>query len=661
MRLPRLPLVAGYTAAVVAAVACGDSTGPGGSVTIALRADLTAPARIDTSASSLPSISCTIHLVATPSGRGSATWVTGTAEYFAGRDRTSPVHTETLSADDIASLFDTPTISAGTPAEATFDVAASIPFSIRLSLHYRAGESSDRIATTTVGCGPVPSGAGPTISSLVVTPSSGVIEIGDSLKIVYTAATPAGLWHTTVRVPLPCDDFVGEFNEGGATSKTRTVYVRLPTICPLGARITSVEVSTIDAGLAVTKRNTTIDLQIADLTPPKILLQSLTGDVFVGDTIRYNWWVSDNGNLRKLLWEVLGTSARDSMLAPFVTLQVAIPVRAEWAPSFQLRLYAEDAAGHGAEIVSPPGGMRVHQTVDRSIQRIPLPDSYWDFVIDEKRGLVYLVSAYHPLITVASLWAMQAVGTVTLPQIGTSFDLSPSGDSLLVTLTNGRNLAIVDLTRSERPVTQRELSILNANAIETATHVRTTANGHAIVNTSSVSAQPGVAPMVDVDLTTWEAKRLLLGTTLSPLTMLERSGNGRVLLVATPLENGRTFREYDVTTGILGPARFFGMPIGRASLDASGQRLAVGYEVFDATFTRISQSPRLTGDFTILTPDGETLWQGGPVNPFVRTRVADGTVIDRSPGINPGPPRFTRDGAKLLMLGINSLTVIDAR
>jgi hypothetical protein len=645
--------------------ACRDGTAPDAGVQIALHADVGNPT-IDTSTNVAASIACSVRLTATPSGSGSASWLGGTIEFFAGRDRSHPLASDELAAADVSQLFDGAPINGGTTVVGSFDISAGIPFSAHLTLRYRSSKNAaDRAASVDIACGAVPSGAGPTISSLTVTPVSGNLDIGDSLKVSYSATSPGGLWHATLLVPLPCGDFSEQFNDGGRTVVDRTVYVRLPSLCPLGQHITSAQLTVSDAGLLTAARAAAFDLTISDTRPPKISLDSLSGDFFVGDTIHYDWWVTDNGFIRTIGWEIPGTSTGESMDASRTTgsLRVSVPLKPEWAPSFQLRLFAEDAAGNRSEMTSPPGGMRLHPTVQRTINSLALADQYGDFVLDERRGIAYLLGAYSPKIAVISLSPLGIIGSVTLPQIGTSFDLTSSGDTLLVTLNQSRSLAIVDLTKPERPVSQREISILNAAVGEQAVIVRTTATGHAIVNTW-VGEYQAAAPFVDLDPATWDAKRLDFGgRTDAPIVLAERSGDRRVFVLRNTLVGApMTFTRYDATTGIVGASHtVLSPPIGALSLDYTGQHVAIGYDVYDASFNRISHSPRLTGDFTIISSDGSTLWQSGLASPFVRTRVADGAVLDRSSGTDLGRTRFNSDGSMLITLYPTMLTFVDAR
>lgn len=102
----------------------------------------------------------------------------------------------------------------------------------------------------------------------------------------------------------------------------------------------------------------------------------------------------------------------------------------------------------------------------------------------------------------------------------------------------------------------------------------------------------------------------------------------------------------------------------RPSVDASGERIAMGREVFDRDLRPVSQAFRLpnAGDgISAISPSGEYLYMPSSKDGILRYRTSDGAIVDRMLGPGLGTPRLTPDGHWFVIAAGGGLSVYDVR
>lgn len=664
----RLALSAALAAPAFLLAACGDDgTGPGPAlpgpplaVTVRVSNPNFAPA-IEADAEGLPLITCPVELEATARGQGTAVWGTATFRWYFGTDRRAPVDSQVVSALEIQSSWGEPGISAREPQQSEWTFSANFPFAVTISYVYQPeGVGESRRAEVTFECGPaVPADAPPpTVTALTL--GDAQLEAGDTLLVSYTTASGSGLWATVVELEAPCEA-VSVFVERMAPSVSRTVPVVIPGGCPPGEAL-HVTVYALDAGGREGTR-TALSKPLVDLTAPQLHLIGPPWDsggepapessvFFVGDSVALTASAFDAGGLRAIVWELLPSGVRDSQVVAGAFSSDPLIVRfpaAATGPA-QIRVYARDAAGLTSEpVTSPLGAITVLPTVERPTRSATVSGEIRDFVIDERRGLLYLMQSNERRIAVLSLATMQVLSTLPTSAVPLDMELTLGGDSLLVTPHTPRALGIVDLRQSTLALTALPLTGLDTLPELGPVRVRVASTGKAFV--AVAPSIFGETRLLEVDLRTG-AQRFRTDAGISGATgagLLGRSLDHSVLLVVGP---PGCLQRYDAGTDRFGPCRDVRPYDVIPAVDGRGQRFALGSYVYDAALLPLlpALAPPNGTSVSALSADGEHLFEVNFLKGITRRRVDDGVLLDRTlnPRISPSLMRVSADGTWLV-------------
>jgi hypothetical protein len=261
-----------------------------------------------------------------------------------------------------------------------------------------------------------------------------------------------------------------------------------------------------------------------------------------------------------------------------------------------------------------------------------------------------------------SLATMKVVSTVALPLAPTGMDVTASGDSLLLAFPELGALGVIDLRRTDRRLELLAFEPVPgfpSTRLPVATEVRALANGKAFV---AVSVDPGTRRLLDIDLATgtqrYRTEAGANGNIGGPFVegpLLTRSGDGSTLVV----RSAACVQRYGVAADQIATCVAI-TPLGIvASADASGQRFAVGPDIYDASWQhvqRVERVPTGTVASATLTPDGRELFfiYRGAV---VRANAADGRIVDRQMlPVRPDRLRLSADGRQLIATGMLAAT-----
>jgi len=393
------------------------------------------------------------------------------------------------------------------------------------------------------------------------------------------------------------------------------------------------------------------------------------GEYFVGDSLNLMFIASDNVALRTLVWEVTPAGFRDSLFVSgrSVAPQLTVPIRPGWSGPIQLRAYARDAAGLVSDtFVSPLDSLRVYPTLTRPTTAAAVEGEIAQVAIDQRRGVIYLAQGYQRRLAVLSAASMTVSATLALPAASADLDLTASGDSLVVALPSLRALGVIDLRQSPLAVALLPLTVLDTTIDQWPSSVRVAANGKALVLLEGSS--PSAFTLIEVDLAT-QVQRLRTdagdGGNVG-VAALERSfDHSTVVLRGNPT----LFQRYDASSDAFGPLHSVAS-IGTISVDGTGQHVALGADVYDATlgFLRRMHSPFVGWVPTAVSADGQYLYQGVAPHGIVRSRVSDGVMLDRSlgPVFTGGLVRMSPDGTMLVIVdsnccGTSHIAVMDMR
>jgi len=635
------------------AVACGGSEPsgpevPAGGLNVSIHVTSVVGPRLEIDNDGLATATCDLHLRAVASGDGIATWGNATIYWFIGKDRSTPVDSAPIPASIVQSAWGGANIAADTARNALWRITAGIPFGAAIDYQYRpAGQSQARTASVSFTCGPTPplTATPPVVTSLTVRTSDPAVEPGDTVIVDFSATSQVGLWYSLSRLSGPCSVEVLSA-EALANSVSRSIRLPLPSDCALGVPAT-VSVHLLDIGLEERERTQPTGWSLTDVTPPTISViffpplgsatTEIAGDYYGDQDIAVDFHAGDNHALDALVWEVSPVGVRDSVLVSGDGASIRVPLRArsEWAGTLvELQFFARDAAGLTSEVVrSAPGAIRIYPTVERTVTSTTIEREVTSLVIDERRGLVYVLQAIPQRITALSVATLAVSGTIPLPSEPADFDLTASGDSLLVTLPAAGALAVVDLLPATPQTTIVQLTTLDPTVDQQPRFVRVLADGRAFVTLFGTA--PEALTLLEVALSTGgERLRIDAGEGgYVGSAALARSFDRR----AAALNGGPDLlQSYDVVADAFGPRRtpmqyLLGL---RPSLDGVGRFAALHLDLYDGSLAYVRSAESYFGGNSVvpsaLAPEGEDLY--AVLGEWVmRWRVSSGERVDRSP------------------------------
>lgn len=650
--------------------ACGDDpTSPLGESTVTVVVDRVSPPATSVDPDGFPTIACVVDISASSVGNVAPAWQDAVFYWYAGRDRSTPVDSSIVEAHTITESWDTP-LSARSTAHSQWTFTAYAPFAVEMSFRYRADASPVKSARARFECGPsVPANPQPpTIVELAVPADSASLEPSQEIAISYRAQSPLGVWRTGVFVSGACS-LEQLFNEGLQTNVVRTVRLVLPDDCLLGSPIT-ITVAVLDAALQESYRSLTTTHVLRDATPPHVLpwllprwggsnMLEFSGDYFVGDTILVMPTAWDNGVLRTVGWEVVPTGQRDSVMGgPGDWGLLRIPVTADWlgVGPVTLRFWSRDASGNTSETVTPGGsGFVIRPTADVPVRVATVAGEIRDFVIDSKRGKLYLAQANQARIAVFSLATMQVESTLDVGSPPVSLDLTASGDSLIFTRPASGALGVVNLAVSPLVVTNLAVPAIDIAGGQRQAQVRVASNGKALVGVEGLTL--AAWRLLEVDLATGASRwREDAGNAGVVGHVMMEDALDHSAIVINGLGAGSCIQRYDAASDAMSPCRVPNL-LGPPSPDLSASLTLVGLDLFDRDLQPVRHIPSLLPGgipYSALSADGTTVYAALGGIGLLRSSASDGSVIDRIRTPIPwGAMRFSRDGHTLVLVESN--------
>lgn len=664
-RASRFVAVIAVAVLAFAGTACGDGTGPGPSIYVTVSVVRTTPPLLGETEDGVATIACDVYFRAVATGDGSATWLDAKVHWYTGTDRSTPIDSITLGAADVGSAWDAAAIGAGQTKNSRWTFTGGAPFSAVVEYRYKPANSDVQSAPAEFTCGSTVAAGTPepVITELALQSIPDRPEPLDTLTITYTATSAATLWQTAVLLSGPCEA-QRVFSEKLQPTVTRSVSVVIPSECELGVPL-KVAVAAVDAGLQVGSRLLPADISLVDETPPSIgalflspdglQATDLSGIFFGGDSIQVNFFAMDNHQLRALRWEVLPTGTGiDGSLG--VSSQGASPtvyvhLKPESSGPIQLRLYARDAVGLVSNTITTSAGATVvYPSVELPTDSAPVEGPTWDAIPDTRRGLVYLLQQAQRRILVLSLTSMSVTGTIPLSSMPNGFDITAGGDSLIVALPDERALGVVDLRESAWHSALVPVTALDPVEDQRPSDVLALSNGKVFIAATNPLGYSNV--LIEADFATGVQR---VRTDAGVNGNINGNVMGRSLDHSVVVLNCGPdfFQRYDVATDHFGERKSASSYVPPV-LDATGTRVAVGLDVYDGSLQflrRISSPLPQSGAVisTVLSAEGDVLYQLFARPGVVRSRVSDGAILDRvSNGIRVDQIRVSDDGTMLV-------------
>jgi hypothetical protein len=634
---------------------CGDSTGPEGGLEVRISATVIETSVDPSRQRGMPELGCAVQLVAEATGNQGArgVWRDGILLYYAGPDRTQPIDSLELSLSDVRNSWHATSIGVGDRQEAHWSFRASLPFRVAGRFRYRVNPGEIKSADFEFSCGPdVPPGGGeaPSITNLTVSPQSGEFEPGDTLTIDYSAASPLGLWSTMAIVSGAFDDTL-YYPEEFPTVTSRTVQVVVPPGSSLGQQA-EVRIVAMDIVAQVGVSAPSYSAPLVDNTPPiaDVWISCPTEGCQYAVTDSFPIGVSarDNHLLGWLIYEVGNpVIARDSVpLLKHTTnsgCSIAVPPEAIGTPT--ITAYVRDVAGNMAE-GSWSFSVGIYPVVDLPTHVVEVDSGYVDVHIDPKRQVLYIARLNLPEIGVLSLPTLAWAPPIELPAEPSGFDLSLSGDSLIVVLPEAEAVAVVDLNQPGAPPSLVPLTAVLFDEGFWPISLRVTANGKWFLVANTHILQKGQLVEIDPAAGVQETRlgpELASSFTFEPLY---RSGDRSRMLIIPGCA-----RVYDAATDVIGPCKtFYDNPQWISGVDWAGTLWTNWAHIFDGAFdiVRRVDRPRDTGT-TAPSPDGQYIYTS-TLGGFDVVRLADWYVERRiaAPPLSNGLILFPEDGSFLV-------------
>ena len=658
---------------VLLAGGCRDASAPETHAEVTLGVVNVEGPKIEHAGSRRVTVSCNVLLRATARGSGAATWDGGTLVFYAGRDRSEPLETLSISAEDAAAFWQDSELEPGMTLFGQFSLTSSVPFAMTVAFEYRPSpRAAPRTAEASFSCGPtVPEGAAPpAITAATVHPSSGVVEPGQTIRIDYSATSEIGLVEAVVDVSGACQasDTVGILLEKAVT---QSMYIQLPRSCAVGEAL-SVAVTVFDGALEAASRGGLAAPTVGDLTPPQITPSFVPradangtahpeADYFVGDTLEVYFNAVDNIGVAALVWEVLPGGIRDSVPSASATNPIRIPIDARWgAEPLRLRLYAWDHAGRMSNVYTSPHDIRIHPTVVRPFRWGGVSGGIGPLTIDSERGIAYLLQADLLRVAIFSFETMSVTGHVDLGGRPSDIDITPSGDSLIVAMPADRALAIVDLRGATPLVSALAITVADSVINDVPVRVRVLGAGRVLVGLEGTAKASTRIAEVNLGANT---QHLLPEPPFAGGRVFERSHDRSVVVFRGREDH---LQRYDAISNQFGPARA-APPMWyetRPTVDMRGERIALGTHVFDRELTLLSRAIQLPHSFywaAAISPSGDVLYVSSRLEGIIRFRASDGSIIDRTPNFAQGVIHVTRDGRWVITHGNGIISVTDMR
>jgi hypothetical protein len=314
-----------------------------------------------------------------------------------------------------------------------------------------------------------------------------------------------------------------------------------------------------------------------------------------------------------------------------------------------------------SNVYTSPQEIRIHPTILRPVRSSGVGGGIDELAIDSDRGIAYFMQVDNQRIAIFSLATMSVTGYVNLATHLGDLDLTPSGDSLIVTMPAQGALGVIDLTGVTPVVSTFPLTILDPVAKDVPVRVRVLGAGRVFVGLEGTAQ--ATRRVADVNLGA-KSQRILPEPPYAGGGVFERS-HDRSAVVFRGLEDH--LQRYDVISDQFGPTR--SVPpmwyATRPSLDTQGERIAFGMDVFDRGLLPVSSAfrlPNVANLATVISPNGEFLYASSYTEGIIRYRVRDGALLDRTPNpVRANVIRVTSDGKWVITHGIGGISVIDMR
>jgi DNA-binding beta-propeller fold protein YncE len=250
-----------------------------------------------------------------------------------------------------------------------------------------------------------------------------------------------------------------------------------------------------------------------------------------------------------------------------------------------------------------------------------------DLIVDARRDRVYVLQMLPRRVAAYSMTTLALVGTAALSGTPRDMDITPGGDSLLVTVAGSGTLAVIDLLQATLSAVEIPL-VLDPALSQYPDGVAALADGRALIALGSFQGLPG-NHMHEIDLRTG-AQRSRPDVSANGIiegTGMARSDDGRRVVV----QSGVGLRIYDLASDAFGPVQGT-RGFSNVSLNVDGSRIAVGLALHDGALAFQRDADALPGQeltASRLSPSGGALVHAWRDRGIMWSTTNDGRILHR--------------------------------
>ncbi len=667
-------------AAAALGVGCsGDPSGPDEEpeLTVILSVTSVTGPTFSTDSAGNPLATCIATIRATATGNGNAQWTGYTLRLLLGPDRSTPQDSLVGNGVDARSAWGFSSISADSVLDTSVQLSVGLPYTAELEFRYRIPERADSghsRAIVRYACEPDPAEtAAPALSQVTFT-NAAAVQPGDSLRVQYRAEAGALLWQTGFRVSSTGCEVDTLYFERTAPTVVRSTSFVLPWQCRAGDSL-SLEVVAVDSRGRVSTSRWPIRIPVIDTVPPTMApafedsfgptSPTPIGDHFVGEPFRYVLGARDNGGLDYAVLEDLSSGERDSVRIAGSARETAVRsilLTDAWLGRPHLRARVVDLAKNSAVTRTyPPSEFRIHPTLTLESRSVQLPrGTPLDLVVSSRHNVAIVLTNVASILDLSTGAVVRTLSPAGLAPLAMDLSLD---ESTLYLVTGDARLHALPLATPLAPLVATALPGLDSNGEDRPIAMRVTASGSFFMIVTDVAS--GARRWYEADVGANSGVGLP-GPEPQPVRMI-RSRDGRRVAVHSGVH-------YCVTRWLsdsrqFGPGLctlFAGPPaVGEGSdflfansgtVSGEGQVLAAHRAPSGASMTLgIAADP--TGEFVVRVR--RVGFQTPARYSLVRTRVADGAIVDRA--LLPDSPallEFVGNGSRLVTVTANTDSVL---
>lgn len=305
--------------------------------------------------------------------------------------------------------------------------------------------------------------------TIEITTDKNSVLPGDSLQIRLDAADNAALCYTTLRIGGAVVSSDSTHVGGSTADVVRETFLHIPSATAIGDSLVFEAVAGDCHSFADTVSGLVVPVHDTGLPAVNGAMQilgypfdpGLWPQVLPDDSVELHVHATDEWQLGWIGYNWPDLGAADSLpvtgTTDSVSFRIAVPSSIDQCAYCRVEIFARDSVGNRrfetGDVLFFDGIRRPYRLVDERIIA-----NVKDYVSDTTRNLVFISVEGRSRVAVLSLSDISFRDDLLFSSPVAGLDLTASGDSLIVAVTGGSNLKVVDLTTPDWTTTNLELT-----------------------------------------------------------------------------------------------------------------------------------------------------------------------------------------------------------